>query len=472
MSLAISKLSSVARRGVHKFQSSNAMQQGVWLLGGMVISQVIRLGGNLILTRLLFPEAFGLVALVTAIAMGVSMLSDVGIRSTVIKSKRSDDPLFMRTVWTMQVLRGVLLSVVLIIVAWPLANLYDQPLLKIVLPIWTINILFTSGKSVALYLYDKKLDLKRQIVVDASTQLFGVAVMVIWAYFSPSVWALVVGSLISSFSSMVSSYVLFDGHHFRFAWDKSSVKELFTFGRWILLSSALGYIANQGDKLIMGKWLTMEDLGVYSIAAVFASVVSMIAGPISSRLLQPLYRQHLDDNNYQSIYKIRIRLNMAYAAGCILLAWSGDLIIRVLYDDRYVAAGWMLQLLALRSIGYCANTTLTPFLLSSGDSFSQMKFQMVSTSILIVGMLAGAQVGVFGLVLAYSLSSVISHAYMAYLARAHNFYCIKVDVTILFSVLALSVAGWILFDAPVMGEIDKVLNVVLPGLTQPGVSAQ
>ena len=70
---------------------------------------ILRLVSNLVLTRILFPEAFGLMVLVQMVFAGASMLSDVGIKSAIVQDKRGDDPVFLNTAWAVQILRGLLI---------------------------------------------------------------------------------------------------------------------------------------------------------------------------------------------------------------------------------------------------------------------------------------------------------------------------------------------------------------------------
>ncbi len=86
-----------------------ALRGSIWTLGGYGASQVLRLAGNLVLARLLFPEAFGLSALVGVFMVGLAMFSDVGIGPSVIRSHRGDDADFLNTAWTIQVIRGLVL---------------------------------------------------------------------------------------------------------------------------------------------------------------------------------------------------------------------------------------------------------------------------------------------------------------------------------------------------------------------------
>ena len=89
--------------------AARALRASAITMGGFVASQALRLASNLVLTRLLFPEAFGLMALVTVFVMALVMLSDIGTGPAIMGSRRGDDPAFLDTAWTIQILRGAIL---------------------------------------------------------------------------------------------------------------------------------------------------------------------------------------------------------------------------------------------------------------------------------------------------------------------------------------------------------------------------
>ena len=87
-----------------------AMRGSLWIMGGYGMSQALRMGCNLILTRLLFPEAFGLMTLVNTVLIGLGMFSDVGTNQSVIQNERGEDPAFLNTAWTIHIIRGFALG--------------------------------------------------------------------------------------------------------------------------------------------------------------------------------------------------------------------------------------------------------------------------------------------------------------------------------------------------------------------------
>lgn len=424
--------------------SSKAVAGAFWVVSGSVGSQVIRLIGNLILTRLLFPEAFGVMALAFAVIIGLSQLSDIGLREGVVNSPRISEPIFMRTAWTLQILRSVFLGLLACALAFPVAAAYNEPILGPVICLIGLSVLINGFKTIGLFVYDKKIDLKRQIVSDLIVQVFGLLITIGWTIVHPTIWALVAGAIASSVLEVVLSYLIFKEHNSRLCWEKPAVKELFNFGKWIVISSAISYLILQGDKLLMGFWLDMGNLGLYSIAATWSAIVALVSYNLATRVLHPYFLAVLDKNSdFSQIRKVRNRLNGAYAAVCVVLALFGNYLVVFLYDERYHEAGWMLQILAIGQIGRAFTGTLRPFLTACLDSYSQMKTSAISAVIIISFILIGGWLGEEeGVIIAYSLSGIAMHPVMVLFARKHGYRCMKSDLGLIFMSIAIVFLGW------------------------------
>lgn len=434
---------------VVRVRSSPAIMSAFWVIFAAVGSQGIRLISNLIMTRLLVPEIFGIMALVHAVNTGLGQLSDVGLREGVVNSDRINDPKFMNTAWTLQIIRTALIALGAIAIAYPLANMYDEEILAPVLIMTGFATFITGFKSIGLLAYDKRLDLKHQMLVDMVVAISGISFALIWAYFSPTVWALVGGHILASTLDVVLSYTVFKGHFSKLAWEKKATRDLFKFGKWIFLSSTISFIAVQADKLVMGAWMTMDQLGQYSIASTWSMLVMTLSFNLSTRVLHPFFKQSLDKHqDFSQIHRTRLQLNLIYTVVCLSLALLGTHLVELLYDERYQEAGWMLQILAIGQIGRALTGTLRPFLLASGDSFSQMAIAGISAVILVVMMMLGAYfAGVPGIIIAFSLSGVVAHPVMVVYAHRHGYHCMRSDVSILLAAMLAAVLGWWFSDA-------------------------
>src|SRR5262245_13235865 len=80
---------------------------GIWSFSGYGVSLAIRLVSNLIMTRLLAPEMFGVMAIASTVIVGLSMFSDLGLRQNIVQSRRGHEPVYLNTVWAIQIIRGI-----------------------------------------------------------------------------------------------------------------------------------------------------------------------------------------------------------------------------------------------------------------------------------------------------------------------------------------------------------------------------
>jgi O-antigen/teichoic acid export membrane protein len=327
-----------------------AIRGAFWTIAGYGSSQILRFGGNLILTRLLFPELFGLMALVGIFITGLHLFSDLGLNASIIQSKRGDDPVFLNTAWTLQILRGVVLWLCCLGVAYPAAQYYGEPRLMWLIPLVGTSTLIGGFGSTALSTLNRHLALKHIALFELSGQIVGLIVTLTWAWLSPSILALVAGGLVSSVFQLILSHRLNGKTRNRFTWDPDAVKELLSFGKWIFLSTAIYFLSSSTDRLILGKLFSLQLLGVYGIALTLSEVPRSIVFAVATKVIFPAYSKFVDLPRSEFRAKIvhhRQPILMALAVANALIVGLGDLIISFLYDDRYTAATWMFPMLAI-----------------------------------------------------------------------------------------------------------------------------
>ena len=221
------------------------MRSSFFTLGGYAMSQVLRLASNLILTRLLFPEAFGMMALVSVIIQGLSMFSDVGVSPAIMQSRRGDDQKFLDTAWTIQVIRGVILWLVACALAIPVASFYGEPQLAWILPVAGVSLFIAGFNPTRLDTANRHLLLGRITGIELAIQVVSLIVAVFLAWLLHSVWALVFSGIVSATVLLICYTLLLPGERNRFIWEREAADELISFGKWIFLSTICGFLYGQ-----------------------------------------------------------------------------------------------------------------------------------------------------------------------------------------------------------------------------------
>lgn len=421
-----------------------ALSGGALTAGSYAISQALRLASNLVLTRLLFPEAFGVMALVSVVLIGLAMFSDTGIGPAISRSVRGDERGFLDTAWTINVVRGLLLWLVTCAVAWPVAHLYAVPELAQLLPVAGLTLLIAGFNPTRIDTANRHLMLGRLTALDLLSQAIGILAMVILALAMRSVWALVIGALIGSTAKLVLCWLFLPGEANRFAWERASGRELLHFGKWIFLSSACGFLLSQGDKAVLGAHLSLADLGIYNIGYFLASFPMLLAAAVVSRIMIPLYRDHppaASAQNAARLARLRRVISLSVLAMLAVMAVAGGPLVALMYDARYHTAGVLVTAIAMAQMPAVVGLTYEHSALAAGDGRGFFLLQAARATVQTLAFLIGVQLaGLGGALLAQGLALTLVHPLIARLAWRHGAWDMRHDLQIFALVLALIAA--------------------------------
>lgn len=336
---------------VVRSRGRRALRASIFEMTGFGGSQVVRLGGNLILTRLLFPEAFGLAALVSIVLQGLELLSDVGFSQAVVQNRRGDDPTFYNTAWSMQIIRGGILFAVCGVIAVPFSMFYEEPILSGLLAVAAVQVLLQGFQSTAIFTLRRRVQVGALTLLDLGGQVLSVAVMIGWAQFDRSVWALIAGGVARVVFRVIASHLLPVGYRNRWGIDPECRRQILGFGGWILGSTALLFLSRQADRLMVGKLLGVAILGVYSIAVMLAEVMDLVATRIAGNVFFPIFsevgKEGVDELR-RIYYQARLHLDAVFVTSLGALTMLGGVIVDVLWDARYADAAWMFEVLCCR----------------------------------------------------------------------------------------------------------------------------
>lgn len=391
---------------------------------GYAISQVIRLASNLILTRLLYPDAFGLMALVTMFVVGVVLMTDVGLTPSILQSKRGDDPAFLNTAWSVKMMLHGFYFVVISLLAWPAAQFYNAPDLVQLMPAVALSLLIGGLVSSNIEHAQRHIRLGRVTLIDLATQIASLAAMVIFALVTRSIWALVFGQFITAIVKAMLTRIYLKGPATRFQLDRSAFQELIHFGKWITLSSACGFVLAQGDKAVLGKYLSLEQLGVYNIGYFLASFPMALAENVTGRMIIPIYRDsppYESPQNFATVRRMRMALTAIVLSMIAVMIVGGPLIIELLYDSRYQGAGQIVSLIACAQVPVVLGLTYPAAALAAGDSRSPSLLTMLRAAVQITAFLIGAEIGDLpGAIIGQMLAGWVLHVFIVRLAIRHR----------------------------------------------------
>jgi O-antigen/teichoic acid export membrane protein len=341
----------------------------VWTLGGFGLGQVMRLGTNVVLARLLAPELFGTMLIVNTLMTGIQLFSDVGIGQNIIHSPRALDPRFYNTAWSVQIIRSIVIWLIILLAAIPAAHFYGTPVLSAILPVSGFSMVLLGLASVSPAILQKKMLFGRMTVFNLVTALISSALFITLAFLTPTIWALVLGGIASTALSTALTYFLVPGLKQRFHIDKTSLSEITSFGKWVYFNSMVYFLAMNFDRLYLAKVVPLQVLGIYGIARTLSELFGTVATHLGNSVIFPFISSHADrprETLRRELVTIRGKFLVLVAIGCSLFIATADLGIKLLYDQRYYAAAWMLPVLTLGSWFSMLATTNESTLLGLG----------------------------------------------------------------------------------------------------------
>lgn len=422
-----------------------AMSSGAWIGAGFAVQKALQFGSNLILTRLLFPEAFGLMALATVFLVGLAMFSDVGIKPSVIRSEHGDDPDFLNTAWSIQVLRGIGLFMAGVAISYPISLIYGQPILFPLLCVLSLTALISGFSSISLVTAERKLDFRSVTFVQIAGQAVLIFLLVSIAYFWRSVWALAVANVIGSFATLLLGYVALPRHSHRFVLSKAHALPLMSFGKWIFLSTIISYLGGEGLRAVQGAMISPAEFGVLAIAYTIAGIPNdlalRLAGSIGLPVMAETYRES-PSKAFSILHQFRkhsLIISMTMFAATAIPARE---LIQFLYDARYHdAGGYMIATClanAVASIGFGYGGAI----LAVGSFQSYFLSMLLITCLRVFGVLIGFHfAGIMGMIIGIAIANLISLFYYWYVTDRLGLRDFRLDFTTLLGIALLAVTS-------------------------------
>jgi lipopolysaccharide exporter len=354
----------------------------------VLIGNSLRIVSSMTLTRLLDAQAFGIVGVITSIAFMVAMISDVGMYDFIMRHHEGDDPVFLDQIWTVKVLRGAALTLMMLAASWPASWLLGKPELAPVVAVWSISFLIDGFGSLAFVLGPRKRLLWRVSMLDLGASIATLLVSVSLALIYASFWAMIIGMIVGAAVKSLLSYALFPESKRRWHYHPPRFQELWGFSRFIAMSSMLTILVMQLDKLVLARLMPLSVYGLYAIAVTLAAAPGGVAGPYTLRVLFPAYAAAARDSHdalRRAFYAMRRKILLLYMFGVGGLIGGASLLIALLYDPRYQPVTPFLQLLLISTGLRMANMSAQQGLVALGNTRTTLTANIWATSWLLIG---------------------------------------------------------------------------------------
>ncbi|AOR77928.1 oligosaccharide flippase family protein [Novosphingobium resinovorum] len=370
------------------------------VVASVVVTNLLRAVSSMILTRLLAPEVFGISGVIASLQLTIALLSDFGFQGFIVRQKDGDRKRFLDTVWTVAVLRSLLLTAIMALLAVPMAHVLGRPELAPLIAAASLLFLVDGLASTSMITALRSGRILRLSGVELFALMMQIAASALLAWAWPTYWAILGGMFIGTGLKSLLSFVVFPDARRAFGLERETLKALWAFSRYVTGSSIIYLMVTQCDKLVLAKFMPLDQFGFYVLAGNLASAPLAFAGNYTSRVLLPAYaalwREGASDLKAQ-FYARRRLPSILYAAATGGIIGSAPLIIGLFYHSIYAETAFYMQILCISSLLAMPSNAANESLIATGRVSAYFEANLAKLAWLIVmgtaGYLLWGQIG-------------------------------------------------------------------------------
>jgi O-antigen/teichoic acid export membrane protein len=312
---------------------------------------LLRLGGNIVLTRLLAPEAFGVVGVIVSVMIVLAMVSDLGFLDFVVRHRKGADPRLLDVLWTIRFGQSALQAAAMLAGAWPIARFLGKAGLAAPIAATAPLFLLDALCPMTLLLAQRQGRVRTTCTIELAALAVQIGSNLALSLVMPDYRALIVGLYVGAAVRAILTLAMIGGG-LRPAWDRTLAREFFAFSRWILPSTLLTLLLTQSDKFLFARLFSVAGFGVYMLPANIALALQPFGRSYVERYFFPLVArtwQETPSSLGRIFHAARRRAFLLLFAGLGFGIGVAPALFGALFDHRY-EYGWIyLSVLLLRN---------------------------------------------------------------------------------------------------------------------------
>jgi lipopolysaccharide exporter len=397
-----------------------------------VAQAIVRFGSSLILTRILRPEAYGIITILMSIVFVVEMLADLGVTLFIIRDKNGDEPRYLNTAWTIRLGRALLNSAILIVFAPMIASsIYSVPALVIPLRVFSLWFIISGLESMAFPLAIRRKRARIIMYSELASLLVSSAFTVTYCIYSRDYWGMVYGTLLNRLLLTLLSHCFYRNLRPMIFFEWAAARDILGFTKFTMPSSMLYLALSQFDKVVFLRLFNLSLLGVYGLASNIAGPVESLISKISQTVLYPRCAHNFRANP-QSVpllyYTENVKLFMSLMFLPAALWGAAQLVITLLYPSRYSQAGVVLQAFMVRAALFSLVSPAEDLLIAAGE-FQVMLIGNVLRAIWIfsASLIGNHFFGFVGFIYGIALGGLPPLTYYLWRQRARGLLIVKYE---------------------------------------------
>jgi teichuronic acid exporter len=433
----------------------------VWKLSERFSAQIIQFVIQIILARLLFPEDFGLISIISVFTTFANAIINGGFSSAIIRTKNitNED---VSAVFYFNIALSILLYIVLFSIAPLIARFYELNILTSLIRVVGINIILGSISSIQISILSRNLEFKKIFICNFIAMLISGTISIWIAFEGVGVWALV-------FQQIIFQFILNILIIFLTKWrpsikpSYSRFKEMYKFGWKIQIGLIVEVIYTDINNLLVAKYFSSRDLGFYTKGNQFPYLfMSNINGAIKT-VMFPVFSKSF---NEQQKIKYMIRRSIVTSTyvltpilfGLILLS---EPIVMILLTDKWEKSIILIQILALGYIFWPIHTSNLQALNAIGRSDIYLKQKILKTVIALLGLFIALNFSIYYVAISFVITNFIS-VFLIMLPNKKIFdYGLRSQLKDIFPSIIISLVMYIVLQFIIKSVNNYYLQIII-----------
>lgn len=422
---------------------SKAVSGVVWTTIQRFTQIFVSFVSGIILARLLEPEDYGCIGMLTIFMLISATFIDGGFGTALIQKKRPTQEDYS-TVFFWNLGLSIVIYLILFVFAPLIASFYKTPILSSVLRAQGIVLIINALQTVQINQLNKQFKFKKIAIVLTFTSIVSLSITIWLAYQGWGVWALVAQNILSALIPTII-YWTTNKWYPKVVFSVKSFKELFSFGSYMLLTRLVSTTVNNIQGLLIGKLYNPALMGYYSKAHSTEMLASSTISQVVSQVTYPLYSELQDDKQtlVSAIKKISSSIAFLVFPLMFILILVAKPLFVLLYSEKWLDSVPYFQMLCLAGLAICLQSVNSDSISAIGKSKEMFKWgnfkQLTGVAFVIVGLVIW---GIKGMLIGMVMKSWLIYIVNASLVHKHIGYRLWTQMKDLAPIMAVSILSF------------------------------
>ncbi len=400
---------------------SRAVARGVkWTTISAIFTAIAKLAQVAILTRFLSKADFGLIAIALLVNSFCAIFMDMGVTTAVLHKIKISKEEYSSLYW-LNIVSGLLLTLLAFVFSPLIANYYNEPELRTIIQLLSLNIFFSSLSGLQRTMQQKKMNFKFISVVEMFSALVMLASALFFALMGIGIYSMVYSTLINGF--IIACIYLFYGIFFEknimLHCNIFEILDSLKIGIYQVGSSILDFFSSEMDTIIISLAYSFEILGVYTLCKQIVLRVYTLVTPIVTKVLTPflsLLQQDKPALKHEYVNTLNL-LSFVNFPIYFLIAYGANVILSILYGNSYGEYSYILLFLAINYAIMSLGNPVGSLIVATGKTRLGFFWTIYRVSLTLVFFIIMSQfsIGVFAAsICVLSLLNLYPHWFIVY----------------------------------------------------------